>query len=97
MIEPVSFEQVDPTTIRIGWRDGAKSEISARTLRLACPCASCVDELTGRPLLDPDSVPEDVAILDTDVVGRYAFRFSFSDRHDTGLFTFERLREFDSE
>ena len=93
MIEPVSFEQVDPTTIRIGWRDGASTEIGARSLRLACPCASCVDELTGKALLDPSTVPEDVAILDTDVVGRYAFRFSFSDRHDTGLFTFDRLRE----
>ena len=30
------------------------------TLRMACPCAGCVDEMTGRPLLDASSVPESV-------------------------------------
>jgi len=96
MIEPVSFEQVGPTKIKIGWKDGATTEHDARELRLACPCASCVDELTGKKLLDPDTVPDDVAIEDTGLVGRYAFRFRFSDHHDTGIFTFDRLRELGS-
>lgn len=93
MIEPVAFEQKDPRTIVIGWRDGKVTELTARPLRLACPCATCVDELSGRPLLDPESVAEDVGIDDVDVVGRYAFRFKFSDGHDTGIFTFKSLRE----
>ena len=91
MIEPVSFEQVEPTKIRIGWKDGETTDHMARDLRLACPCASCVDEMTGRAILDPKTVPDDVAIEDTGLVGRYAFRFKFSDHHDTGIFTFVRL------
>lgn len=92
MIEPVSFEQVGPQEIRVGWKDGRVTAFQARSLRLACPCASCVDEHTGRALLDPDTVPPDVAITDTELVGRYAFRFQFSDEHNTGIYTFAFLR-----
>ncbi len=93
MIEPVSFRQPDPSTILLGWKGGGTSRYEARALRLACPCASCVDEMTGKPLLDPSSVPEDVHLVDVELVGRYAFRFRFSDGHDTGLYTFTFLRD----
>jgi ATP-binding protein involved in chromosome partitioning len=92
MIEPVASEQKDPLSVTIAWKDGQVTTLAARGLRLACPCASCVDEMTGRPLLDPGSVAEDVSIVDTDLVGRYAFQFKFSDEHDTGIFTFPNLR-----
>ncbi|MCA8969924.1 MAG: DUF971 domain-containing protein [Planctomycetes bacterium] len=92
MIEPVRFEQPSPNKVRITWRDKVKTTHAARALRLECPCASCVDELTGRKILDPDSVPSDVGIVDADIVGRYAFRFTFSDGHATGLYAFDRLR-----
>jgi hypothetical protein len=46
-------------------------------LRLACKCAVCVEELTGRPLLDPKSVVQQGASygctpLDFGPVGNYA-------------------------
>ena len=93
MIEPVAFEQKDPKSVDIGWKDGKVTRLAARDLRLACPCASCIDELTGRAILDPASVPDDIGIADTDLVGRYAFRFKFTDGHDTGIYTFVALRE----
>ncbi len=91
MHEPVSYRQPDPSTVVLGWKDGGESRYAARALRLACPCASCVDEATGRPLLDPKTVPEDIRVAHVELVGRYALRFHFSDGHDTGLFTFETL------
>lgn len=94
MIEPVRFEQVEPGEIQITWRDRSKSTFRAVDLRRECPCASCVDELTGRKILDPATVPEDIAIVDADIVGRYAFRFTFSDGHSTGLYTFDFLYGF---
>ena len=97
MIEPVSFEQPDPRKVAIGWKDGRTTVIDARTLRLTCPCASCVDEITGRRMLDPATVSEEVGVADTDLVGRYAFRFRFSDGHDTGIFTFDYLRQIGDE
>jgi len=64
----------------------------ARALRLACPCAACVEEMTGRPLLDPAGVPADIKPLTLALVGAYGLRIGWSDGHDTGIYTFERLR-----
>ncbi len=64
----------------------------ARGLRLACPCAACVDEMSGRALLNPASVPSDVRPVSVALVGAYGLRVRWSDGHDTGIYTFDRLR-----
>lgn len=89
---PRSADLVSPFLLRIRWKDGAVTELSARALRLACPCASCIEENTGRPLLDPATVPENVLLLTVDLVGRYALSFAWSDGHKTGIFAFPVLR-----
>lgn len=89
---PVRIEQHDRRTLAIGWADGAESLIDVRTLRLACGCAHCVDEWSGEALLDPQSVPADVAPRGLRSVGRYAIQVDWSDGHDTGIYPFERLR-----
>ena len=90
---PTRIEQHDAKTLAIGWADGAESLIDVRTLRLACGCAKCVDEWSGVPLLDPDSVPADVAPRNIESVGRYAIQVYWTDGHDTGIYPFERLRD----
>lgn len=69
------------------------SQWQPRQLRIECPCAGCVDELTGRRILRPDSVPADIRPLEISYVGRYALSFRWSDGHDTGIFPFRFLRE----
>ena len=64
-----------------------------KPLRCACTCAGCVDEFTGAPLLDPATVPADVAVRAMKLVGHYAMQITWSDGHDTGLYTWTRLRE----
>jgi ATP-binding protein involved in chromosome partitioning len=64
----------------------------ARELRLACPCAACVEEMTGRALLDPAGVPDDVRPQAITLVGAYGLRVRWSDGHDTGIYGFTRLR-----
>jgi len=65
----------------------------ARALRLACPCAACVDEFSGRALLDPARLPLDVRPVRVSLVGGYGLRIEWSDGHSTGIYTFESLRE----
>lgn len=92
-IIPVAIAQAGPDRLRIEWQDGHESLYAVRDLRLGCRCARCIEELTGRPLLDPDDVPPDVRPLRITPVGRYAVQFAWSDGHDSGIYSFEYLRE----
>jgi DUF971 family protein len=82
----------DGRALRILWRDGHVSIYEPRHLRLNCPCAGCVDEMTGRRTLIPESVPLNVYPTAIHYVGRYALQFVWSDGHDTGFHAFESLR-----
>jgi len=82
----------DGARLRILWQDGHESVYAPRDLRLACPCAGCVDEMTGRRTLTPERVPEDVHPLTIEYVGRYALQFTWSDGHRTGIYPFDYLR-----
>lgn len=64
----------------------------AQALRLACPCAACVEEMSGRPLLDPAQVPPDIRPVSLSLVGAYGIKVQWSDGHSTGIYTFEQLR-----
>jgi ATP-binding protein involved in chromosome partitioning len=90
---PAAIEQAGPDQLRIRWSDGVESLYAVRQLRLACRCAHCIEEMTGRPLLDPSGVPPDVRPLRIRPVGRYALQFDWSDGHDTGIYSFEYLRQ----
>ena len=89
---PTQIQQHDARTLSIAWADGTESLLDVRALRLACGCAHCVDEWSGEPLLAPDSVPEDVAPVGIQSVGRYAIQIDWSDGHSTGIYPFEWLR-----
>lgn len=78
--------------IQIDWQErGHSAFYPARALRLACPCAACVEEMTGKPLLDPATVPGDVHPLALSLVGAYGLRVHWSDGHGTGIYTFAHL------
>lgn len=72
--------------------EGHSALFPARALRLACPCAECVEEMSGRPLLDPARVPQDIRPLSVSLVGGYGIRIGWSDGHGTGIFTFQSLQ-----
>lgn len=83
----------DGSMLRIEWKDGVVSELAPRDLRLACPCAGCVDEMTGVRTLRPEGVDAHVYPRAIHYVGRYALQFMWSDGHSTGIYTYEMLRE----
>lgn len=78
----------------IEWEAGGPEVLyPAYGLRLACPCAACVEEMSGRPLLDPATVARDVRPVSVALVGAYGLRIAWSDGHGTGIYTYERLKE----
>lgn len=83
----------DQRVVTLTWDDGKSTKVMARRLRQACPCASCVEEWTGKQLLDPESVPADLKISSIAPVGNYALHFAFGDGHGTGIFRWKYLRE----
>ena len=92
-VVPSEIQRVGHEEIHITWADGKTSVLPNRALRLECPCAGCVDELSGKKTLDPNSVPDEIWPATIELVGHYAISITWSDAHDTGIYTFERLRE----
>ena len=93
MIEPTQIVEESESEISIKWSDESDTRYSAAQLRRACPCAGCVNEWTGEKMLDAASIPDDLTITSTSIVGRYALNFHFSDDHETGIYSFKYLRE----
>ncbi len=81
-----------PAGLALSWADGHAQTLPPRDLRIACSCAKCRDELSGKRLLDPATVPLDIRLTRIWSVGNYALGMAFSDGHDTGIYTFDALR-----
>jgi DUF971 family protein len=92
VLEPADMEWVDKGVLGIQWSDGHHAIYPVRYLRLHCPCAACTDEWTGELRLKPDDVPIVIRLDDVEPVGRYALKFTWSDSHDTGIYSFSFLR-----
>ena len=92
MVQPVQIIEESDSEVTIKWSDDTESRYTAAHLRRACPCAACVNEWTGEKMLDPASIPDDLTLNNTSLVGRYALNFQFSDGHETGLYSFQYLR-----
>jgi len=89
---PLGLRRRDPRSLSVLWADGRIQHFDVRDLRLACRCALCIDEMSGRPLLDPASVQADVVPRRIASVGNYALGIDWSDGHDSGLYAFDKLR-----
>lgn len=93
-VDPLRIEPTeDRERLQIEWKDGVVSEYVPRYLRLFCPCAGCVDEMSGVRTLIPESVDANIYPTAIHYIGQYALQFVWSDGHSTGLYTFEYLRE----
>ncbi len=93
MIEPREIIEESDAEVSIHWSDDAVTKYHAAQLRRACPCAGCVHEWTGEQILKADSIADDLTFSSIGIVGRYALNFVFSDNHDTGIYTFNYLRQ----
>jgi DUF971 family protein len=93
--QPLVIRRSDPAKLELEWADGHKTVYTAAQLRGVCPCAGCVNEVTGKRMHDPARVPADLTPADVRMVGNYAIALRFSDGHDTGIFPYRFLRDRD--
>ena len=91
IIMPDAINLEDDAVV-ILWEDAHRSPFPHRYLRLRCPCANCVDEMSGKRTLDPDTVPKDVKAVDQLPAGKYGVQFLWTDAHYTGIYTYKVLR-----
>lgn len=90
---PSLLELTQPDThhLKFVWEDGSNAVISNFDLRFACPCAKCVNEITGERMLSKDQIFKDVQPSAIETVGNYALNFKWSDGHETGIYPYALL------
>ena len=86
--------------LEIQWQDGHVCLYPIAYLRKNCPCATCKtfrEEQASKPkthltVFNKTSEGPLVA-TNAEMVGGYALRIEFSDQHDTGIYSFQYLRQ----
>ena len=81
----------DKRSLTISFDDGEAFTLSAEYLRVTSPSA----EVQGHSPAQRKTVPgkRNVEIMKMEPVGNYAVRITFTDLHDTGIFSWVYLRE----
>ena len=80
----------DRKTLTVRFDDGADFELSAEYLRVLSPSAEVQGHSRDQRVTVPGKI--EVAISAIDPVGNYAVRLTFSDGHNTGIFSWSYLR-----
>lgn len=97
---PIDVSEFSDTALMITWGDGHESIYLFEDLREQCPCATC-RQLRKNSKSGKQSLKKTIPLrakaapirpLKMEPVGRYAFKFTWNDKHDTGIYTFEFLR-----
>ncbi|GMW01811.1 MAG: hypothetical protein AMXMBFR84_29480 [Candidatus Hydrogenedentota bacterium] len=84
--------QPDNGSLKMTWPDGQSWIVPNYEIRCACPCARCVDEMSGAPLLNRDTVPRDIGVQAMQQLGNYAVAITWTDGHSTGIFSWDFLK-----
>lgn len=88
--------------VKIDWADGHHSEYSLGFLRDECPCASCTGAHGTEPQktnysnapANPFQMFKPVLKMENvEPVGQYALRIYWNDGHNSGIYSYDHLRE----
>ena len=107
MQQPREIKRVEGKGLKIVWNDGAEHHLSSTALRKNCPCAGCREArgegeshekpLTGKKKsalrIIENSMEQEIDLKRIWGIGQYALGIEWGDGHDTGIYTFELLRE----
>ena len=98
---PIRLHLKKDEKLAIDWKDGHKCVYAISYLRSMCPCASCKTVREGsssggkKSLLTilPGNYASPLAAVGAELVGNYALKIEWSDKHASGIYSFEYLRE----
>ncbi len=102
---PREIKKTGSSGIAVRWADGSISELSSEILRRRCPCAACREKrgddshakpLTGKKrslMIVESNLQQELELQQIWGVGQYAIGLRWGDGHDSGIYTFEYLRE----
>lgn len=99
-MQPKQIKIENKKDLLIKW-NGSESRISLKYLRDECPCANCKGETvllkTYRPAKSQTTHPDMYKIKNIDVIGGYAIQISWKDGHNTGIYSWEYLKQLDND
>ena len=103
--QPTEIKRNETKGLTITWQDGATTPLSSEQLRRNCPCAACKEKrgdsthakpLTGKKrslMVVEATLDQELTLQEIWGVGQYAIGLRWGDGHDSGIYTFEYLRE----
>ncbi len=103
MVRPAKLDLKLDRGLTIEWSDGTTSYYSIPYLRRMSPSAEMKqlreeqarNPLTVLPASAAKATQGPLTALGAEMVGNYAIKLSFSDGHDTGIYSWAYLREID--
>ena len=85
------FFQKDASSLTVRWSDQHSHDFQLSELQKNCPCANCVDEITGKRLVNEKKNPSHVESNSIIPIGRYGLRILFNSGCTTGIFNYDYL------
>lgn len=86
-----AIKQLDNHTFQIDWSDGTQGQYRLSELQKNCPCANCVDEVTGERRAKSQRPDNDVRAIKIQSLGRYALKVQFTQGCSTGIYSYQML------
>ncbi len=80
--------------VEVLFEDGVRARFELAPLRQACPCADCnARRSRGQPVAPWIDKGEPITITDAELSGAWGLSIDWSDGHSTGIYAWEKLRE----
>ena len=102
-VTPAKLDLKRDAQLTVQWQDGRTCVYPVSLLRARCPCAQCKTQQAERSAPKPGGLPKltvlpgdhsaALAAVSAELVGNYALKIEWSDRHGSGIYSFRYLRE----
>lgn len=97
---PKQIKVADKENLLIRWEDDSETILNLKYMRDECPCASCKGETillrTYRPPKLQMYSPDMYKIKNIEIVGGYAIQITWKDGHNTGIYSWEYIRQLEA-